>query len=228
MWSASYGHGHVARWLLEDVGVDVDARNKAGRTALMFAAKYGQLELASLLLEAGADVSLRMKDDSSAFDWAVLGGHQPTMELLARLVDLAAVNRFGCAAVQWAAAAGNVETLRWLQRRGVDLGHVNAANHGAVVKAAWKGHDDALRWLLHAADGPQLTGQLVLRDKEGRSVDEMAAMNGMEATARWLAPLVLQANAEGLRVADPARASAEDSGGGESPGGGATSQWSDG
>ena len=85
-----------------------------------------------------------------------------------------------------------------------------------------------MRWLLHAADGPQLTGQLVLRDKEGRSVDEMAAMNGMEATARWLAPLVLQANAEGLRVADPARASAEDSGGGESPGGGSTSQWSDG
>ena len=67
----------------------------------------------------------------------------------------------------------------------------------------------------------------MLRDKEGRSVDEMAAMNGMEATARWRAPLVLQADAEGRRVADPACASAEDSGG-EPPGGGATSQWSDG
>ena len=66
------------------------------------------------------------------------------MELLAGRVDLAAVNRFGCAAVQWAAAAGNVETLRWLQRRGVDLGHVNAANHGAVVKVRRGGHDRPL------------------------------------------------------------------------------------
>ena len=54
----------------------VDTQNKAGRTALMFAAKYGQLDLLTFLLDAGASVSVRMKDDSSAFDWAVLGGHR--------------------------------------------------------------------------------------------------------------------------------------------------------
>ena len=48
------------------------------------------------------------------------------MELLAGRVDLAAVNRFGCAAVQWVAAAGNVETLRWLQRRGVEYIEIRA------------------------------------------------------------------------------------------------------
>ena len=39
------------------------------------------------------------------------------MDLLADhpRVDVAALNRFGCAAVQWAAAAGSVDSCRWLQ-----------------------------------------------------------------------------------------------------------------
>ena len=117
------------------------------------------------------------------------------MELLAAHpdVDVAGMNRFGCAAVQWAAAAGNVDTLRWLQQKGLSLSHVNGARHGAVVKAAWKGHDEALRWLLLEIDGPRLTEQLAMRDLQGRSVADLAAMNGMEATALWLAPLVEEA-----------------------------------
>jgi len=147
-------------------GRPVDAANKEGRTALMFAAKYGQRDVAAYLLdEAAADPTLRMKNESSAFDWcanphyafltsrtsedlpaddasgllpiprataltsslpppllwrrAVFGGHRPTMDLLANhpRVDVAALNRFGCAAVQWAAAAGNVESCKWLQAR---------------------------------------------------------------------------------------------------------------
>ena len=65
------------------------------------------------LLEVGAaDVSLRTKDDSNAFDWAVLGGDLETMELLSSHpeVDIASRNKFGCTAVQWAAASGSGET----------------------------------------------------------------------------------------------------------------------
>uniref|UniRef100_A0A7S2NLR6 Uncharacterized protein n=1 Tax=Haptolina brevifila TaxID=156173 RepID=A0A7S2NLR6_9EUKA len=204
MWTASYGHVDVARWLIEQVGLTVDARNKAGRTALMFACKYaghtvhGHALVSYLLNEARADVRLRMRDESAAFDWAVFGGHRPTMELLAAHpdVDVASMNRFGCAAVQWAAAAGNVDTLRWLQEKGLSLSHVNGVKHGAVTKAAWKGHDAALRWLLLADDGPKLKAQLAIRDPQGRSVAELAALNGMEATAEWLAPLVAEAEQE--------------------------------
>ena len=94
--------------------------------------------------------------------------------------------------MQWAAAAGQVETLRWLQSRGLELGHVNAANHGAIVKAAWKGHRDALEWLLHADDGPRLTSQLLMPDLEGRTVDELVRLNGQEAVANWLQGLIAQ------------------------------------
>ena len=123
-------------------------------------------------------------------DWAVLSGDTPTMELLAAhpKVDIHSLNKFGCAAVQWAAAAGNVGTLRWLQAQGLSLAHVNAARHGAIVKAAWKGHADALRWLLFDERGPRLTEQLSLRDHEGRTVAQLVRLNGQHAIAAWRDP----------------------------------------
>ena len=132
-----------------------------------------------------------MRDDSTAFDWAVHSGDLPTMELLAGhpRVDVAAMNRFGCASVHWAAAAGNVATLRWLRRKGLALDHVNKAGHGAVAKAAWRGHTDALRWLLLDPEGPQLTAQLALRDAEGRRIAEAVRDNGQHEVAEWLAGL---------------------------------------
>ena len=110
------------------------------------------------------------------------------MELLAAhpRVDIHSLNKFGCAAVQWAAAAGNVDTLRWLQAQGLSLAHVNAANHGAIVKAAWTGHLEVLRWLLYDEEGPQLTAQLELLDLEGRTVAELVRQNGQHEVADWL------------------------------------------
>ena len=212
MWAASYGKVEVARLLIEEARCAVDTRNKAGRTALMFACKYASQVSACyefvryLLHEARADVTVRMKDDSGAFDWAVFGGHRPTMELIAAHpdVDINGMNRFGCAAVQWAAAAGNVDTLRWLHNRGLELGHVNGACHGAVAKAAWKGHLPALEWLLLDPSGPCLRWQCALRDPEGRSVAELAAMNGMHEAATLLAPLVVEAERGGrARALEP-------------------------
>lgn len=145
-----------------------------------------------LLEDAGADPTLLMKDASTAFDWAVLSGDVPTMEYLADhpRVDIAAMNRHGCAAVQWAADAGNVETCRWLAAKGLDLSHVNKAKHGAVKKAAWKDHRPLLEWLLQAPDGPQLGWQLLLLDNKGRSVVETTKLGGHAETAAWLQGLI--------------------------------------
>ena len=65
MWAAGGGHVHVAKWLVEEVGAEVDAENKERRTALQWACKTGQLETARYLLAANADPTRRMKDDST-------------------------------------------------------------------------------------------------------------------------------------------------------------------
>eukprot|EP00965_Chrysotila_dentata_P000761 23885-Pleurochrysis_carterae.AAC.2 len=156
---------------------DLDTRDLISPFGVCAACKNRQVSVVRYLLEeADADVTLRMRDDSTAFDWAVLGGHLETMEMLANhpKVDIHALNKFGvcpelralrtgalcscqplarcaerervwralserwrslgsrlrCAAVQWAAAAGNVETCRWLFAKGVDFNHINRARHG--------------------------------------------------------------------------------------------------
>ena len=110
------------------------------------------------------------------------------MELLADhpKVDMHAKNKWGCAAVQWAASSGNVGTCRWLMCRGVDLRLINDAKHGAVSKAAWHGHLRLLEWLVLGEDGPRLLEQVSLRDHDGCSVADRARLNGHEDTARWL------------------------------------------
>ena len=114
------------------------------------------------------------------------------MELLAAhpKVDIHALNKFGCASVQWAAAAGNVAACKWLLSKGVAFDQVNHVRHGALNKAAVKGHVDAVRWLLLAEDGPRLTEQLSLLDLEGRTVADLSRLMGQDAMAAWLEELI--------------------------------------
>ena len=190
MWAAGAGHLHVVQWLVDEIGVPVDAKNKERRTALMWACKTGQRACALYLLDRGADPNLRMKDDSTAFDWAVHSGSIETMECLAARVDLHAINKFGCSAVLWAAASGQVDALKWLQAHGLKLDAVNPARHGAVAKAAWRGQRSALEWLLVADDGPRLSSQLDLTDHDGRDVAHLARQNGKLDVAQWLQGLI--------------------------------------
>ncbi len=55
--------------LLEN-GVDVNARNDDGVTALMLAVRYGYEKIAKLLLEKNADVNAQDQDGNTALDLA--------------------------------------------------------------------------------------------------------------------------------------------------------------
>jgi hypothetical protein len=196
-WAASGGHMEVLRWLVAEPGAcDVNATNKVGRTALMFAAKYGHCEcLRWLVEEAGADISIHAADDSDVLAWAVFGGDIATLETVASLLPAGAMhhrNRFGCTAIHWAAASGNVAVLKWLYTRGLDFGVINDAHHGAVNKAAWKGHKAALEWLLLDESGPCLLWQLLrptlamLDGTMPSSLGELVTASGLSGVREWL------------------------------------------
>jgi ankyrin repeat protein len=51
-------------------GADVNARNKYGLTALIAAAGHGTAENMKVLLDAGADASVKDKDGKTAWDLA--------------------------------------------------------------------------------------------------------------------------------------------------------------
>ena len=163
-WACTGGHLEIIQWLVTEVGCDVNAQNKVGRTPLMFAAKYGHCDCIRWMVEdAGANIHIRAADDSDVFAWAVFGANIPTLETVASLLSPTEIhrkNKFGCTAIHWAAAGGDVKVLKWLHARGLDFSLINDEKFSAVSKAAYHRHKEALEFLLLEKEGPQLGWQL--------------------------------------------------------------------
>jgi len=68
--AAGWGDADRVRLLIQ-AGADVHARDKDGRTALMWAARCGDADRVRLLIQAGADVNARDDFGHTALDTAV-------------------------------------------------------------------------------------------------------------------------------------------------------------
>ena len=90
--------------LLIDAGVDVNARNNEGRTALMNAAQYGNAEAVDVMIAAGADVNLKDRHDRTAL---MRAAEEVNLRIVKALVeagaDVAAKDRYGSGILAWAA-----------------------------------------------------------------------------------------------------------------------------
>lgn len=65
-------------------GVDINALDRYGQTALMLAVHRGHGEIVQLLVEHGADLNVTAKYNLSALMLAVVAGHENIARLLAR------------------------------------------------------------------------------------------------------------------------------------------------
>lgn len=84
-YAASRGHLAVMTLLL-DHHAYIDAASPNGTTPLMMAARYGSFESTKLLLEAGADPSLKNELGMTAIDFAKTGNQADVVELIAGYV----------------------------------------------------------------------------------------------------------------------------------------------
>lgn len=80
--SAVAAHALDSVRLLLAAGAPVDAAQHQGWTVLMSAGQHGDLELAELLLERGADPTLRAEDGRTAIDLAEAHGHRALADRL--------------------------------------------------------------------------------------------------------------------------------------------------
>mgnify|MGYP003348903584 CR=1 FL=1 len=105
----------------QDVHPDYQSNIKyGGDTAILFAARYGDLESAKMLVAAGANVN-----DESAYgaNTAVLAAHSGNPELLQFLLDKDAnpnANKAGYAAIHAAILRGDVKAVEVLLNHGAD------------------------------------------------------------------------------------------------------------
>lgn len=146
----------------------VDVLGKNRRTPLMWAAGFGHISAARLLLNSKADPQLRDETGATAFVVAAQNVENTAMLFLLAQSDnrdsvLAESDLNGCSAIHWAALRGDLEGLKLLSRFRADLQQVdglqNTVLHYAVQaektpKGALHSGKQMLVWLLQQGVDP--------------------------------------------------------------------------
>lgn len=100
-------------------GADVNAKNRDGWTALMWASWYGHKDVVSLLLANGADVNAKDSNGRTALMWASINGHKDVVSLLiANGADVNAKDKWGQTALMLASYRGHKDIVELLRKYG--------------------------------------------------------------------------------------------------------------
>src|SRR5256714_7519984 len=142
-------------------GADVNARDRFGYSALMYAAGGGHSAVVELLLSSGADVGAKNRNGLTGLDLAAARGHATIAgllrnarffhaardgdvgllsELLDAGADVNAQHTDGGTALMTAALYDRPEVAAVLLRRGAEAGLHNDAGWTALLIAERKGH----------------------------------------------------------------------------------------
>ena len=159
--AAKYGQTEIVKHLLEDQKLNIDAADgSTGSTALQFAARTDQLEVAQILMDCGADSNKSDRLGRTALHHAVQGREVHCLEfLLHRKANHCLQDLEGMTVWHLAAQEGNVQALNILLRDSVDSGPAISlkANDGRtpLFYASASGSKEAMTLLLNA--GSSLT-----------------------------------------------------------------------
>jgi len=174
-WTASIKLKFPTAFISETV-----QRDYVGRL-LLCASKFGDLDIAQHLLDAGADVSTTDNFGRTPLDAAAANGHEAVARLLLdRGADVSTTDNFGSTPLDAAAANGHEAVARLLLDRGADVSTTDYVGRTPLYAAAANGHEAVARLLLDRGADVSTT------DNYGRTPLHAAAANGHEAVARLL------------------------------------------
>ncbi|SRR5713226_7449955 len=133
-------------------GVDVNSRELySGRTALMWAAVSGQLEVVRELLASRADPNAMAIDGETALRNSISGGHSEVVKvLLAAGADVNLGDKNGRRPLMDAAAIGDSHIVRMLLVAGANVNAKDRNGSGALAVARDRGQTEVVELLKNA------------------------------------------------------------------------------
>ena len=148
--SAVRGGDHAAVRTLLGQDIDVNLPSRDGTTALHWAAEQDNLEMAQLLIRAGATAQVTNRFGVSPLHAACLNGNASMIELMLEAgADPNTSLPGGETVLMTAARSGSTEALEVLMVHGASVNRTeDAAGQTALMWAAAEGHASAIRALL--------------------------------------------------------------------------------
>jgi len=135
--------------------IDVNAPQPDGATALQWAAYHDDLELANVLIAAGANPKLANREGATAMQLASLRGSAAMIDRLLKAgADVNERGVQGETPLMFAARNGNLQALDLLLKRGADINAKETLRGTtALMWAVEQGHVDAVKlFIQHGAD----------------------------------------------------------------------------
>ena len=147
-------HANIIRYLLER-GADVKVQNASGQAPLLFAARHGYTDAASVLLEKGAAVNETDKNGMFPLLSAACNGHSGLVTvLLDRGADLKTATADGQTPLICAVQEGHQDTVKILLDRGVSVNAKTKNGLSALTEAASRGNSALVHVLLEQGADP--------------------------------------------------------------------------
>ncbi|XP_063923595.1 uncharacterized protein LOC135137792 isoform X2 [Zophobas morio] len=177
-------NGDIIKLLLKD-GIDVNAQNKNGTTALQVACVEGVYENAKILLDFGASVDSKDKDNNNALHYASESqqNNRDIMQLLiSKRIDVNVQNKTGQTALQLACLKGVFENVKILLHFGASVNSTDEDNNNA---------------LHYASKSKQVNGDVIkilsergidvnAKNKNGTTALQLACLTGVYQNAKIL------------------------------------------
>jgi ankyrin len=206
--AAAKGDRNTVRALLQRKA-DVNARQVDGTTALHWAVRTDDLEMADLLIGAGANVSAANREGVTPLELAAINGSAPMIQKLVKggADPNAPLDQFADTALMMAARTGKADALRVLVETGAK---VNVAETwGGTTPLMWavsERHPEAVKVLIDAGADvnakTKFVGAANGRGFEGRAPKaDVAAQKTEDFASGWLTPLMFAAREGDLESA---------------------------
>jgi ankyrin repeat protein len=200
---------------LLDQGVDVNSRDRWGKTVLIHAAVQGQLEVVRLLLDRGADVNAAAPDGKTALlqvvEW--YGPEKPRADvlrlLIARGANVNARSKQGESALEIAVRRRRMEMIKTLVAAGAEGKEKmdRIFDEAALLEAAGKGDMAIVRVLLDRGANVNAKGEygvtVLIRGAGHIDIVKLLLDRGADVNAKMdegYTPLFYASNAEIVRL----------------------------